>query len=82
MVGGGGTMVLVMVNGASGVDSVDDKDGGRLQQVRGVEAGEGRWLVMVLVLALMLMKSPSQKECSWAHQGYDSWGKRSPERPF
>lgn len=58
VVGGGGTMVLVMVNGASGVDSVDDKDGGRLEQVRGVEAGEGRWLVMVLVLALMLMKSP------------------------
>lgn len=51
-------LIIVMVNGASRGDSVDGKDGGRVEQVRGVEASESRWVVTVVVVALTVMKSP------------------------
>lgn len=51
-------LIMVMVHGASGGDNIDDKDGRGVEQVRGVEASEGRWLVMVVAVALMVMKSP------------------------
>lgn len=51
-------LIIVMVNGASRGDSIDGKDGGRVEQVRGEEARESRRLVMVVGVALTVMKSP------------------------